>query len=260
MSLSLAAPDAPSRILAQYDAEMRADPPPEPGVSRVWSGGVLRTTGSYQCVGYAALTAADADRAIAAQVAFFRELGRPVEWKLYGHDRPGDLGDRLARAGFRAQETEHFMVRDLEAGTIEDRLPAGITLAEVRDLVRLQDFVAAGSAAFGRDESRAFAAYGGRLADPTLALHIAYDEGRPVATGRLELPRGRSFASLWGGGTVPGHRGRGIYRALVATRAWEALWRGYRYLTVDARATSRPILERLGFVELTRVTAWVWEP
>jgi len=260
MSLAASASDDPCRILRQFDAEMRADPPPEPGVSRTWSGGVLRTTGRDHCVGYSALAGADLDREIATQVDFFRILGVPFEWKLYGHDRPDGLADRLARAGFRPEATEHLMVRDLQAGTIEDPALDGITLQQVRDPAGLQDFVAAGSAAFGRDESWAFAAYGGRLADPTCALHVAYDGAQPVATGRLELPPERAFASLWGGGTIPSHRSRGIYRALVAARAWEALWRGYRYLTVDARDTSRPILQRLGFVELTPVTAWMWEP
>lgn len=256
MSLTARTPDDLTRILHQFDAEMRADPAPEPGVSRTWSGGVLRTTGLYDCVGYSALAGADVDREIAAQIAF----GVPFEWKLYGHDRPDDLADRLARAGFRPEETEHLMVRDLQDGPIEDPASDGIILRQVRDRAGLQDFVAAGSTAFERDESWALAAYGDRLADPTCALHVAYDGALPVATGRLELPPGRSFASLWGGGTIPSHRRRGLYRTLVAARAWEALWRGYRYLTVDARDTSRPILARLGFVELTQVTAWMWAP
>jgi len=260
MNIAVKLPGTPSRILRQYDAEMRADPPPEPGVSRTWSGGVLRTTGLYNCIGYTTLAGADIDQEIATQVAFFRTLGQPVEWKLYGHDQPAGLADRLARAGFRPEETEHFMVRDLEDGPIEDPEAAGITLAQVRDFPGLQDFVAASSVAFQRDESRNFEAFGNRLADPTCALHVAYDGPLPVSTGRLELPPGRDFASLWGGGTIPSHRGRGIYRALVAARAWEALWCGYRYLTVDARNTSRPILARLGFVELTTVTAWMFEP
>jgi len=260
MNIAVNLPGTPSRILRQYDAEMRADPPPEPGVSRTWSGGVLRTTGLYNCIGYSALAGADIDREIATQVEFFRTLGQPVEWKLYGHDQPVGLADRLARAGFRPEETEHFMVRDLEDGQIEDPESDGITLAQVRDFAGLQDFVTASSVAFDRDESRAFDAFGSRLFDPTCALQVAYDGTLPVATGRLELPPGRAFASLWGGGTIPSHRGRGIYRALVAARAWEALWRGYRYLTVDARDTSRPILQRLGFVELTTVTGWMLEP
>jgi GNAT superfamily N-acetyltransferase len=65
---------------------------------------------------------------------------------------------------------------------------------------------------------------------------------------------------MWGGGTLPAWRGRGIYRALVAYRAGLAAARGYRYLQVDASPDSRPILERLGFVRLARTTPYIWEP
>ena len=68
------------------------------------------------------------------------------------------------------------------------------------------------------------------------------------------------FASLWGGGTLPAWRGRGIYRALVAYRAGLAARRGYRYLTVDASADSEPILRRLGFRCLARTTPYHWTP
>ena len=47
---------------------------------------------------------------------------------------------------------------------------------------------------------------------------------------------------------------------LVARRAEEARRRGYRFLTTDARETSRPILERGGFVPLTGITGWVLRP
>ncbi len=252
--------DEPCRILRQYDAEMRAEPPPEPGVSRTWSGGVLRTTAPYRSIGYADLAGTDVDREIETQIAFFRTLGQPFDWKLYGHDQPADLADRLARAGFVAGETEHFMVRDLKAAPIEDPTVEGITLREVRDLTRLQDFAAVNGTAFGRDGSWALDLFCNRLNDPSCVLHVAYDGDRPVSSGRLELPAGRAFASLWSGGTLPSHRGRGIYRMLVAARAWEALWLGYRYLTVDARDTSRPILEQVGFEALTTVTDWSWAP
>ncbi len=120
------------------------------------------------------------------------------------------------------------------------------------------DYVAVSGAAFGEDNDRKAAAYVSALGDPALALVVAYADGGPVSAGRLQMPEGRVFASMWGGGTVPSHRGRGIYRALVAERAAEARRRGYRYLTVDARASSRPILERLGFVALTGVTGWMF--
>ena len=71
---------------------------------------------------------------------------------------------------------------------------------------------------------------------------------------------GTEFAGLWGGGTVPGWRRRGIYRALVGCRARLAAERGYRYLTVDASPESRPILERTGFSCVAITTPHIWSP
>ena len=66
---------------------------------------------------------------------------------------------------------------------------------------------------------------------------------------KLELPISRR-----GGGTLPGWRGRGVFGSLVAHRAALASSRGFRYLQVDATPESRPILQRLGFVELATTT------
>lgn len=73
----------------------------------------------------------------------------------------------------------------------------------------------------------------------------------------MEFHAGTEFASLWGGGTVRAWRGRGIFRSLVAYRAAEASARGFRYLQVDASPESRPILNRLGFVELATTTPFI---
>ena len=76
----------------------------------------------------------------------------------------------------------------------------------------------------------------------------------PISAGRVEFHPGTDFASLWGGGTLPAWRGRGVFRSLVAHRAALAAARGFRYLQVDASPDSRPILKRLGFVELATTT------
>jgi GNAT superfamily N-acetyltransferase len=78
-----------------------------------------------------------------------------------------------------------------------------------------------------------------------------------VSAGRVEFHEGTDFASLWGGGTLPEWRGRGVFRALVGHRARLARERGYRYLQVDALPTSRPILQRMGFCPLAETTPWV---
>jgi len=73
----------------------------------------------------------------------------------------------------------------------------------------------------------------------------------------VEFHIGTEFASLWGGGTLPSWRGRGVFRSLVAHRAALAAARGFRYLQVDASPDSRPILTRLGFVELASTTPFM---
>ena len=86
---------------------------------------------------------------------------------------------------------------------------------------------------------------------------VACVDGQPVSGGRVDLDPGVEFAGLFGGVTLPEFRRRGLYRATVARRAELARERGYRWLYVDALPTSRPILERLGFVKLTTTTPFV---
>jgi GNAT superfamily N-acetyltransferase len=88
----------------------------------------------------------------------------------------------------------------------------------------------------------------------TAAAVVALAGQTAVAAGRMEFHPGTDFASLWGGGTFPAWRGRGVFRSLVAYRAALASARGFRYLQVDATPDSRPILQRLGFVELATTT------
>jgi GNAT superfamily N-acetyltransferase len=92
---------------------------------------------------------------------------------------------------------------------------------------------------------------------PTAAAAVAVAGQTPIAAGRVEFHHGSDFASLWGGGTLPSWRGRGVFRALVAHRAALASARGFRYLQVDASPDSRPILQRLGFVELATTTPFM---
>jgi GNAT superfamily N-acetyltransferase len=85
-------------------------------------------------------------------------------------------------------------------------------------------------------------------------------DGEPVASARLEMSPTWSFGLLQGGGVAPEYRGRGLYRALTAARVAAARARGLSYLVSDARETSRPILERLGFTPAARAALWVLQP
>jgi GNAT superfamily N-acetyltransferase len=241
-------------ILALFDARMRADPPPKPGLERAWFDGVLRTTGSFDFIEWWDFPAERAEAIAEREAGFF--AGREVEWKVHSHDGPAGLERALTRAGFEPQESETLLILDIAVAAIDAQPPKGVTIRRVRDEQGVADYAAASGLAFGRDETERARRFLARLGDREQRLYVAYEAGEPIAAGHLEFNGDRPFAGLWGGGTVPERRGRGVYRALVAARAPEARRRGARYLTVDARETSRPILERLGFEPVSQLTDW----
>ncbi|HEY5228606.1 MAG TPA: GNAT family N-acetyltransferase [Opitutaceae bacterium] len=246
-------PLAPAEILALYDAEMRCDPPPEEGMLYEHGGGVVRGSGNFNLIFHSSLSEASADGAIQDQARHFSSPRVELQWKVYGHDLPPDLGTRLVSAGFELSDPETLLALRLGDYRFPGSGPDGVEIRRVCDLEGLRDYIDVGKAVFGKDEPWRFEAYRSRLEDATLGIFVAYAGGSPVSAGRLELPPGRQFASIWGGGTLSAFRGRGIYRSLVHARALEAQGRGYAYLTVDAQETSRPILEGLGFIRLTTI-------
>ncbi|MDX3527895.1 GNAT family N-acetyltransferase [Streptomyces sp. ID05-39B] len=253
-------------VLALYDRDMREGALPEsPGARVERVGRVVRHVGSedgWSGVVWSDLSAADADAAIAGQIAYFGGLGRDFEWKLYGHDRPADLGDRLAGAGLVPEPQETLMIGETGEQLVGVDLPDGLRIVPVTDMAGVGLMAEANEKAFGKDSAWLVDLMRDRLAtdpDNLVALVVLAGE-EPVSSARMELIPGTPFAGLWGGGTCEPWRGRGIYRALVAHRARIAAARGYRYLQVDASDQSRPILQRLGFAPLTTTTPYVYVP
>jgi GNAT superfamily N-acetyltransferase len=247
-----------SQLMRSYDSEMRVDPPPEPGQRIERAGGVVRTCGSYNTILYSWFDAAQAESVVAEQAAYFTQLREDVEWKVYSHDTPANLSSVLASHGFESGELETFMVLPLNAVGTDVETPTDVVIRAVASASDLTTYIDVATAASGKQPAWS-AEIGRRLFDPaadTVAF-IAYVGAEPAAAGRLELPPGRSFASIWGGGTVPSMRNRGVYRALVRERVRLARERGYAYVTVDALETSRPILARLGFSAAATIRAWV---
>lgn len=235
----------------------------------VWAerdGPLVRTVGQahggfIQYSDLGGLEGADLDALIQRQVRYFAERGVPFEWKLYGHDRPADLPDRLRAAGFVPEPLETVVVAPVTAIAHEVEAPAGVVIREAgdADLVR----IAALEERIWEEEfsglAETLAAQRALDAD-SLTVYVAEADAELVCAAWVRFSREAPFASLYGGATLPEWRSRGIYRALVATRARLAAERGVRYLLVDASDDSRPILERLGFVAITTTTPFQWTP
>ncbi len=253
-------------MLAVFDDRMRKNAPPDaPGAYVERVGDVVRQTGpdaAWNGVLWSALDRSRVDGAIAEQVDHYTALGREFEWKLYGHDQPDDLADRLEAAGFVPEEPETLMVAPIADLPTSSAPPTGIELRPVTDAAGVDLMAQAQEEAFGRDGTRHRQQLLAQLTErpDTVVAVVAMAGDVPVSAARMELVPGTGFAGLWGGGTVPAWRGRGIYRALIGFRARIAAERGYHYLQVDASDQSRPILERLGFTALTTTTPYVYRP
>jgi GNAT superfamily N-acetyltransferase len=258
-----------ARLLSAYDAQLR-DLVPDPlpaGMIVERDGPILRFLhlGGRGFVTYrdlGGLEGAELDQLIARQVRLFAERGSRFEWKLRGHDRPADLPERLRAAGLVPEDEETIEIAPVSLVAGPPRLPEGVALREAagrRDLERIE---AMEKTVFGTDHGPlADVLEAERDADPDGITIVLAEAGEAVVcAGWIRFEGGTDFATLWGGGTLPAWRHRGVYRAMVACRANLAARRGFRLLQTDASSASRPILEALGFIPVTTTTPYIWSP
>ena len=242
-------------VLAAFDEQIRRRP--EPGGQVEYDDGVVRSVSdAWNGVTWCDLDEVSADAVIAAQIRRFAELSAGWEWKHYSYDRPPDLPERLLAAGFTREPAEALLVAEIADLALDLPPPPGVELRAVVDQEGVEALVAVHDEVFGEDHSALGQSLSAALAHQpgTTAAVVAFAGETPIAAGRVEFHPGTDFASLGGGGTSPGWRGRGVFRSLVAHRAARAAARGFRYLQVDASPDSRPILQRLGFAELATTT------
>ena len=260
----------PAALLAAYDAQLRgvvSDPLPA-GLRVEEDGPLLRYVGSGHHGGWVdyrdlgGVEGTDLDELIARQVQAFTERNEPFEWKLHEHDLPADLAERLEAHGFVPEDRETIVIAPVSAVTSVPVLPEGVALREVTARADFERIGAMEHAIWQDDRDWLVGALESeRAADPAAITIVVAEAGAEVVCAAwVRFAEGTDFASLWGGGTLPAWRGRGIYRAIVAYRANLAAARGFRYLQVDASDDSRPILERLGFVRVTTTTPFIWSP
>lgn len=252
----------PTEILALYDQQQRRDVE-HPAMRREVVPNVVRhveIAGQDGVVLYTTLTAANADETIREQIAYFTAIGHSFEWKVYSHDEPPDLRDRLAAHGFDCEAVEAIVALDVTNAPAALLQPVAHDVRRVVDPDDLDDVIAIEEQVWGEDREglRRHLAYELRNTPDQISVYVAAIDGIPASTGWIRFSPGTQFAGLWGGSTLSQYRKHGLYTALLAVRTQEARRRGARFLTVDASPMSRPILEKHGFQFLTYAWACNW--
>jgi hypothetical protein len=246
-------------ILAVIDSERRAS-------GEAGRGGVVRefAPGDTACrIVYSRLPAREADGIIREELALARQRGCTLEWKVYGHDLPADLAERLLAAGFTDGDPEQVLALPVNDRTLAAFVaPAGYEIRRVGDDAGLAAYAEI-AREIGRpnpEEERARLTSLLRRAPDAMSVYVAYDRGAPVAGGRIHFRAGSRCAELAGGRTMTTHRGRGLFTAVVAVRLAEARARGCELVLTDALPASEPILAGRGFRRVTSTRPYVYDP
>lgn len=202
----------------------------------------------------------EVDEAILGEIEFHRTANVPFEWKLYTHDRPSDLLDRLKSHGLEAGPREAVMVYDLAAAAVPQNMDG--VVRRITTLEQIEDYRLVAEEALGKEYSFTCNELATAIKNGSTQHlgYVAYDGPEPVSIGRLYTHPLSMFGGLYGGTTRPAYRRRGFYRAVVAQRARDAMEFGAKFLIVDALPTSRPTLEKLGFRQMTETIPCEWRP
>ncbi|ATP39925.1 GNAT family N-acetyltransferase [Solibacillus sp. R5-41] len=180
------------------------------------------------------------------ELNYFSNCKQDFEWKVYSYDKPDSLKDILDQEGFKIDNPEALMVMKLD-----DRHPflsnsPFLSVKEITDEQGIQDIVVLEDTIWNESHAE----LGERLwrdkqnNPDSLYLYGIYENGQLVSAAWMYLETNSSFASLWGGSTLPLFRGKGYYTKLLTVRAQKAYEKGHPFLTVDASPMSRPILEK----------------
>ena len=213
-------------------------------------------------VGMANLASEDVDATLKMVRNRYSRGRKGYGWVTGPHTRPHDLGERLVASGLKkADELAGMALTDLAVPIAVD------PKIEVREatLHEAQESSEMMGRAYDMPEEVA------RFFNVLLAMtdskvknrgYFAYVDGgtAPVGWSYLVYLPDSPIVLLGGAATLPEHRGRGIYSALVAKRLADARADGRTAAVIQAvRSTSAPIATRLGFREICGLEFYAWE-
>ena len=239
-------------LLSLFDKELRRNLK-TPGYRREETEHVIRHVSLHGERGFiiqSNVNEVNASLVIQDELNYFKQLGVGFEWKVYSYDKPNHLKELLKQHGFSIEPRESLMVMEINDMhpflQRDDQFYVKEIVDEkgIREMISLIDIIWEES-----HEELGDRLWRDKQNDPdSLYLYGVYDNDQLVSASWIYFEKNSSFASLWGGSTLPDYRGKGFYTALLSIRAAKAIEKGYRFLTVDASSMSRPILEKHGFI------------
>ena len=212
-------------------------------------------------------TADDADRRIEEIIAFHRERNIGFQWWVTPYDTPADLRERLEKHGLILAGDAATMARSGldRLDDIPQNSEVTFEVLDGYDDAAIDALAHITMVCFNWTQEQIDERRPGwieRMRDERFrereANYLARINGQPVGYGRIQLQGG--IAYLGRAATLPEFRGRKVYSTLLRRRMEEAHARGYHVAAINAEPMSRPIVERFGFREYSRIYIYGWMP
>tara|TARA_R110000824_G_scaffold336_8_gene2168 strand:+ start:8570 stop:9325 length:756 start_codon:yes stop_codon:yes gene_type:complete len=242
-------------LLETYDKEVRAKPIYPEILKVVKENNLVKLVGpgSFNFISYWNIPDDYSLEQFHHQIEVLKSDGGQIMWRVFDHDKPENLEINLEREGFKYIDSLTLMVLQVQGYTI-----AGVEedIREISDKNGLQDFLAVSKKSFGHANPLDLESHLKLIQYPNFKYYVGYSRNSPVAAARLEVPVNSQFGLLFGGCVIPEYREKGYYKALLNARLKAAKSIGLKYITTEARKTSRPILEHVGFTPLVKGKTW----
>jgi len=213
-------------------------------------------------VGMADIAPEDVDATLTMVRNRYSRGRKAYGWVTGPLTRPHDLGARLVASGLKKEDEMAGMVlTDLAVPIAVD------PTVEIREATLHEAQAASAMMARAYDMPEEVARFFNVLLAMTDSKvqnrgYFAYVDGgtEPVGWSYLVYLPDSPIVLLGGAATLPEHRGRGIYSALVAKRLADARADGRSAAVIQAvRSTSAPIAAKLGFREVCGLEFYAWE-
>ena len=243
-------------LLKSYDREIRINLKYPDIIKVSHSRNFIKIEGPFDFISYWNIPEESASQLVREQVGYYRK-NKAVIWRVFDHDKPANLETVLKAEGFEYADSVTLVALPLAETDTQARFESD--KHDVRELAKpaeLHDFLAVTETAFGEPSPNDYAYLYSLLPVPNFKFYVAYQDNKPVAAARFIIPDETRFGLLFGGCVIPACRGKGIYKALVNSRARLAKQMGLEYLVTEARESSRPILESMGFKPLVKGRTW----
>ena len=213
-------------------------------------------------VGMADIAPGDVDATLTMVRNRYSRGRKAYGWVTGPLTRPHDLGARLVASGLKKEDEMAGMVLtdlavpiavdpkiEIREATLHEAQAASAMMARAYDMPEdvARFFNVLLAMTDSKVQNRGYFAYLDGSTEPVGWSYLVYLPDSPIVL-------------LGGAATLPEHRGRGIYSALVAKRVADARADGRSAAVIQAvRSTSAPIAAKLGFREVCGLEFYAWE-